>query len=61
MDITEKIELFLGEEISGTPATTTGDIAKVQTKKDVITRKKKKKRKLQSGTNALSGLSMSNP
>ena len=45
MDILEKIELFLGEEISGTPSvgTTTGDVAKVQRRSDIINKKKKKK------------------
>ena len=47
MDILEKIEKYLEEEISGTPAgsagTTTGDIAKVQRRSDIINRKKKKK------------------
>lgn len=49
MDILEKIEMFLGEEISGTPApnaggtgTTTPNIAKVERRSNIINRKKKK-------------------
>jgi len=49
MDILEKIELFLGEEISGTPApdggspgTTTSKVAKYHRRQDVIPKKKKK-------------------
>ena len=75
MDILEKIELFLGEEISGTPATTTGDVAKVPQGTKVMRRKKKededddseeeaedidKKKRLKSGSQAFSGMSYHN-
>jgi hypothetical protein len=53
MDILEKIELFLGEEISGTPAgagtggtagtgVTTTDVAKYSKRSNIINRNKKK-------------------
>jgi len=54
MDILEKIEMFLGEEISGTPApsgdsggsnsvgTTTSKVAKYEKRSNIINRKKKK-------------------
>jgi len=51
MDILEKIELYIGEEISGTPAgtgtggntgTTTTDVARYERRSNVINRKKKK-------------------
>lgn len=52
MDILEKIELFIGEEISGSPApeggtpgTTTSKVAKYHRRQDIINRKKKKKKK----------------
>ena len=54
MDILEKIEMFLGEEISGTPAasgdtggsnsvgTTTSKIAKYEKRSNIINKRKKK-------------------
>jgi hypothetical protein len=50
MDILEKIELYLGEEISGTPApdtgsapgTTTSKVAKYHRRQDVIKKKNRK-------------------
>lgn len=41
MDILERIGLFLGEEISGTPATTTGDVAKIEQGTKRMKKKKK--------------------
>jgi len=47
MDILERISTYIGEEISGTPTgistgTTTGDVAKLQTRNNIINKKKKK-------------------
>ena len=49
MDILEKIELFLGEEVSGTPApdggspgTTTSKVARIEKRSNIINKKKKK-------------------
>ena len=47
MDILDKIDLFIGEEISGTPVdgspgTTTNDVAKFTKRSSIINRKRKK-------------------